>query len=226
MSFDHYADRRWLYVSIVAALAIAGLTFAFWPSKQNTNERDAHRSLYAEAEYAVSGGKVQIDVDGEKDDDYIIYAGLRAPLRSNPVYEASYERNNELVKGKRLRLRFGKKKFDSKGRMLVYAFVDGIFINETLIQEGLAYVRLTDDNHRFEKRLLAAQEEARHYRRGLWKSRSLSRESEYIADRKYGNFHRPQCDECKKIKPERKIVFKSTGKAFKEGLAPCTKCNP
>ncbi len=226
MSLDYFAERRWLYSAIIAALAVTALAFAFWPTQPIANKRDPHRALYVEAEYAISGVKVQIDTDGEKDDDYIIYTGMRAPLRNHPLFETSLKRNNELVKGKRLRLRFGKKKYDAKGRMLVYVFVDSTFVNETLIKEGLAYVRLTDENHRFKKRLLAAQEEARLYRRGLWKSHKSSRESQYIADRKYGNFHRPQCEECDKIKPERKVVFKSTGKAFKEGLAPCAKCNP
>ncbi len=226
MSLSPFADHRWRYLTILIVLAITALTLAFWPRRQISNERNPHRSLYVDAEYAISGNKVQIDTDGEKDDDYIIYIGLRAPLRGHPLFEASLNRNNELVKGKRLRLRFGKKKYDDKGRMLVYVFVDDLFVNEILVREGLAYVRLTDKNYRFKKRLLEAQTEARLHRRGLWKIRKPSHESQYIADRKYGNFHRPQCEECAKIKPERKIVLRGTTQAFKEGLAPCTKCKP
>jgi len=226
MSLDYFAARRLRYTVIIAVLAITGLAIAFWPARQISNVRNPHRSLYVMAEYAISSGKVQIDTDDEKDDAYIIYAGLRPLHKSDPLFDASLKRHNELVKGKRLRLRFGKKKYDSKGRMLVYVFVDDIFVNETLIREGLAYVRLTDENHRFKKRLLAAQDEARRHRRGIWKTRLPSHENEYIADRKYGNFHRPSCAECSKIKSERKVVFRSANKALKEGLAPCTKCNP
>ncbi|MGI0149322.1 MAG: thermonuclease family protein, partial [Thermoplasmata archaeon] len=135
-------------------------------------------------------------------------------------------RNAELVAEREVRLRFDDERRDGDGRLLAYVFVGDQFINETLVREGLAYVRLTTSGQRFGKRLLAAQAEARKKGRGVWSKPSPSRESSYSADPKYGNFHRPSCEEASKIQPERLIVFKSDKEALEKGFAPCSKCKP
>ena len=156
----------------------------------------------------------------------VIYAGILAPGQHEPLHDESERRNADLVEGKKLRLIFEQQAKDSKGRLHAYAFLDDQFINEMLVREGLAYVRLTTSTRRFADRLLAAQREARDEGVGIWEHVSASTEPNYPADPKYGNYHRPSCEETPKIKPRRRVVLNSKDEAFDAGYAPCRRCLP
>jgi len=135
-------------------------------------------------------------------------------------------RADELVHEKEVRLRFDDERRDNEDRLLAYVFVGELFVNEELVRDGLAWVRTTTASDRFSERLLAAQREAQKARRGVWAQRRRSDEKFYVADRKYGNFHRPSCEEASKIPPERAVHVSSLGAGYDAGLAPCAKCNP
>lgn len=217
--------RPRIYWGVVLALGIATLLYAFWPRAAYQTKRNPERRLYVDVKRVLSGQKVKLDMD-EGENEYLIYAGIRAPYTEEPFFNESLARNSELVYQKEVRLRFGKQKYDDEGRALAYVFVGDEFINETLVSEGLAYVRMTTANHRFKGRLLEAQVDARKHRRGIWSKRGRSGESSYPADPKYGNFHRPSCEEVPKINPTRRVNFKSARRAMDEGFAPCSKCKP
>lgn len=221
-----FADRRTLYTATIVGLVVAALALALWPHRGPLDPGDLERPLFVHVENAINGGKAQIDTDDENDDAEIIYAGIRPPRPDEPLFDEALRRNAELVNGKKARLRFGKQKHDDKSRMLVYVFVEDEFVNEVLVREGLAYVRTTEANYRFKDRLLAAQADARKHNRGLWSVRQTSREGSYPADPKYGNFHRPSCEECPKIRPERLVTFPTADRALSKGYAPCTQCKP
>ena len=188
---------------------------------EGESESAQPRKLYADVKRVKSGLKIELE-----DDTLLTYAGIRAPFPGEPLYEQASKRNAELVERRRIRLRFDDIKENRKGRKQAYVFVDGGFVNETLVREGLAYVRITTDTQRFADRLLAAQEDAQKKRRGLWQQGAPKRERSYFADPKYGNFHRPSCEEAGKIKPQRKVTFTSRREAFANGYAPCSKCKP
>lgn len=159
-------------------------------------------------------------------DDELVYAGIRAPYKDEPLADRSRQRNAELVAGRRIRLRFDKKERDKKGRLVGYAFVEGKLVNEILVREGLAYARITPDTRRYAELLLKAQSEARRARRGIWKQRPAHQEREYWADPKYGHFHLLTCAERAKAKPDRIVTLASDREAFDRGLAPCGQCRP
>jgi micrococcal nuclease len=162
-----------------------------------------------------------------KDDEKLNYLGVRAPYEHEPRFNESKLRNEELVVGQELRLRYDDELRDSGGRLWAYAFLkDGTFVNEVLIREGLAYVRARPHVVRFRDQLIAAQNEARKARRGLWAEPKPSAEPEYFADPKYAEFHRPSCETAKNIKPERLTKFASRNKALDQGFSPCDKCLP
>ncbi|MFQ5805244.1 MAG: thermonuclease family protein [Phycisphaerae bacterium] len=174
------------------------------------------------AKHVINGHYVKLNRN-----DRLVYAGIRAPYENEPFYEEAKLRNAELVEGKKLRLRFEEHVFrNRKGRLFAYAFVDGLFVNETMVREGLAFVRLTPDTLRYADALLAAQAKARRSKRGIWSRMSKSDEHRYPADPKYGEFHRPACEVVPRIKPERRVELKSKREAFNQGLAPCNKCLP
>ncbi|MFQ5428782.1 MAG: thermonuclease family protein [Phycisphaerae bacterium] len=183
--------------------------------------RPAGKPTLVTVKWVISGHKVRI-----KPDDQLVYAGIRTPYSDEPMHDEARFRNEELVRGKELRLRFDKQTRDRKGRLLAYAFVDNTFVNETLVREGLAYVRLTKKTLRFAEKLLAAQREAREERRGLWRHVSDDASQRYAADPKYGTFHLPNCDVAARIKLKRRVILEGKAAAFAGGYAPCNKCRP
>lgn len=213
----------------VRVLTIGGATLLFivvaggfvWTRTVQRELPDARSRTWIEVQRVRSGDKVISDPR-----DKVLWAGIRAPFKDEPFFEESRRRNEELVGGQEVRLRFDEVERDKKGRLLAYAFVDGEFVNQTLVREGLAYARITTTTQRFAKELLKAQAEARRKKRGIWHDRSDSGEPRYPADPRYGNFHRPSCENAATIKSERLVVFKRTSEAFKRGFAPCGKCAP
>lgn len=167
------------------------------------------------------GARVEIEDDRE-----VAYAGIRAPTRSEPLFEPSKQRNAELVAGKTVRIRLDQLRNDHKGRLLAYVFAGSEFVNETLVREGLAYVRLADGNRRYAKELLQAQAEARRSKRGIWGEVSTDQVGEVLCDPKYGNMHRPDCGELSKIDPKRLTRLDASDAALDAGFAPCSKCLP
>lgn len=210
-------------LAILAVFILVSIAVAFRPRKPVDPERDLEKRLFVKVKRAMTAQKIKLDHDTE---EYLVYAGIRAPQNDEPLQVESTRRNDELVARKELRLRFDDEQRDADGRLLAYVFDGEQFVNETLVREGLAYARLTTTAQRFGKRLLAAQAEARKNGRGIWAKRSPSREASYPADPKYGSFHRPACPEAAKIKPERLVTFKSDNDAMEKGFAPCSKCKP
>lgn len=212
---------RWGVFGAVSLVLFVTLLVSNLMTDDRASARVLQRPTWAKVDHAVSGHSVKL-----KSDERLNYAGIRSPYPNEPFHEQAELRNKELIDDQKARLRFDARQRDRKGRQIAYVSVDGDMVNETLVKEGLAYVRLTPGTRRFAERLLAAQDAARRNRRGLWKKRSRSNERRYPADPKYGNFHRPSCGEVKKIKAERLVTFRKKSKAFDAGFAPCSKCLP
>lgn len=212
------AAIRWGAGSVLV-LVVAALLFNTLGSSEE--ERYFARPLRIEVERAASGHSIKLKT-GER----LNYAGIRTPYKQETMHDDARKRNSELVDGQKVRVRYDAPYRDRKGRLLGYVSVGGQLVNETLVREGLAYVRLTPETKRFADILLAAQTDAREHRRGIWRQMSESSESTYPADPKYGNFHRPSCGEVEKIKPERLVAFRDKDEAFDKGFAPCSKCLP
>ena len=174
-----------------------------------------------EVEHVYSGHKVKLDTGEE-----LLYAGIRSPYAHEPMYDESLKRNTELVYDETIRIRFDKAKRNRKGTLIAYVTAHGKFINELLVREGLAYVRLTPETRRFAAELLAAQAEARQEKRGIWQTQRQSSRNGYAGDPKYGNFHKLTCEEVGKMKPERRVDFRNKDLALDQGFAPCQSCQP
>ena len=175
----------------------------------------------AEVKRVLSGHKIKLESDEE-----LIYAGIRSPYPHEPMFEEAKRRNIELVEGKTIRMHFDRNERDRKDRMLAYVTADGTFVNEALVREGLAYVRLTPDTRRYADELLAAQAEARQQKKGVWQRHVKDMRGGYVADSKYGNLHKPSCEDAVTMKAERRVEFKTRDDALDSGFAPCPKCKP
>ena len=205
------AKRNGLLVGVLigtAVLVVGAGAWAWNAARRDANELDANNA-WIEIE-KVRGGDSLVGDSDEK----IRLVGIRAPFRTEPLFEESKKRTEELTAGETVRLRFDEVERDKKGRYLVYVFADDVFVNHTLVLEGLAYARLTTTTQRYANVLLAAQAEARKERRGIWGEHTASVLDEYWADSKYGNFHTPDCQERGKANPQRIVTLGSRDAAF------------
>ena len=111
-------------------------------------------------------------VDGDtiivEDGLHVRYIGIDAPEKNESFYLQSRKANEELVKGKGVRLEMDVSDKDSYGRLLRYVYVDGVFVNAELVRGGLAYAKAYPPDVKFQIYLEAVEREARQMRRGLW----------------------------------------------------------
>lgn len=85
-----------------------------------------------------------------------------------PFAEEATKLNKQLVEGKKVRLEFDVEKRDKYGRLLAYVFVDDIFVNARLIEEGTAVILTIPPNVKYSDQFKKLQEEARKSRKGMW----------------------------------------------------------
>lgn len=213
------AFLRWGLLGAVALL-ITLLVFRFSGGALHSDTASIP-TYRMEVKRVVSGHSIKVELNAR-----LNYAGIRTPYKHEPLHKEAQQRNAELVDGKKIRVRYDERERDRKGRLLAYVSVDGQLVNETLVREGLAYVRLTPGTRRFAELLLAAQADARKRRKGIWSHNRRPSEKQYPADPKYGNYHRPACPEAPKINPQRLVSFSTKRRAIDAGFAPCSKCLP
>jgi micrococcal nuclease len=116
-------------------------------------------------------------------------------------------------------------KSDHYHRTLAYVFLpDGTLLNEKMVEEGLAYCLSKSPNHRYEKRLLHAQQNAMNVGKGMWKVLLNRPGQSCIGNMKSKRFHTPGCSSGKRTHPKSKIFFSHIRDAFYHGYAPCKKC--
>jgi len=149
--------------------------------------------------------KVTNIVDGDTFDDsegnrYRLL-GIDAPEYSEGCLSGeSKERLGELILGKKVRGEIIKEgKF---GRDLVFVFLDGVFINDVLVEEGLA--RAEGDDYQYSALLRKSEQEAKTIGRGVWSKECLPPEGCNIKGnvRKESGtkiYHLPGCFNYEKI---------------------------
>lgn len=75
----------------------------------------------------------------------------------------------KLIFNQNVRLSFGERHKDRYGRMLAHIYKeDGIWVNNELVQEGLAHVYSFPDNRQLTRELIKAENEARAKNKGMW----------------------------------------------------------
>ncbi len=88
----------------------------------------------------------------------------------SPFALEAKEFNKRLVEGKYVRIEFDVEKRDSYGRLLGYVFLDDLFVNAKLLEEGLAVIYTRPPNVKYVDLFLKLQRKARKEKKGLWGS--------------------------------------------------------
>ncbi len=88
-----------------------------------------------------------------------------------PYAVEATEANRRLVEGRAVRLEQDVQSHDRYGRLLVYVYVDDLFVNAELVRQGYAVPLTIPPNVKYAELFRELAREARQAQRGLWRSR-------------------------------------------------------
>ncbi|MEE8398695.1 MAG: thermonuclease family protein, partial [Desulfobacterales bacterium] len=185
------------------------------------------------------GYKVRIVVDGDTiillHGQRVRYIGIDAPEiqqehgGGEPYGDKALALNRKLVSSRKVKLEFGKKRYDRYRRLLAYVFrSDGLFVNREMLFQGYAHYLAVEPEGPYARVLLQAQRDAMSVGKGMWKHRrgERGREGRYVGNRKSKRFHLSSCRFGKKIALKNRIAFIKKWDAFWAGYAPGASCIP
>lgn len=201
---------------LVVAIVSYRLVEKFGPERSPTSRFTVKR--------VVDGDTVEL-VDGDR----VRLLALDTPERGEKFYDTAKRLLESLVEGKNVRVEYGNARRDRYGRMLAYLYADDTLLtNRVLIDSGLGYLYLFEDNDLSRpevKEMLTSQRGAMQRKVGLW---SVPREAEpyYVATERSFRLHRPNCDAVKNLRPGHYRTFKTREEGLAEGLSPCRECKP
>jgi micrococcal nuclease len=119
------------------------------------------------------GDTIEVDL-GNGNFKTVRYIGIDTPESVDPRRavecfgkEAS-NINNTLVMNKTIQLEKDVSETDKYGRLLRYVFVDNVFVNQYLVQEGFANASAYPPDVKYQEDFNSAEEEARLNGKGLW----------------------------------------------------------
>jgi micrococcal nuclease len=158
------------------------------------------------------------------------YIGIDAPeidhqnQKAQPFGYQARSFNKKRVLSQKIGLEFDKERYDRYGRLLAYIFLaDGTFLNEEVLENGLAFCLHIRPNEKYDKRLLKAQQEAMKAQKGLWHNWK-EKQGRYIGNQNSKRFHRFECPNAQSIQRKNRTSFSSKWDAFHAGYAPAKKC--
>ncbi|WP_342505776.1 thermonuclease family protein [Sporosarcina sp. FSL K6-2383] len=160
-------------IAIVIVVAIAAIYF---PELFAEEEEMPSRSglIPVELVKTIDGDTIKIKYEGKEQNVRYLLIDTpetnHAQLGKQPFGQQAKERNMELMNSGKLEIEFDiGERVDKYGRLLAYIYIDGVSIQEKLLEEGLArvgYVYPPNTRHldAFEK----AQEKAKKAGIGIW----------------------------------------------------------
>jgi len=117
----------------------------------------------------IDGDTIEIEGDLK-----VRYIGIDTPETKDPnrdkqcFGEQASEQNADLVEGKRVQLEKDVSDVDRYGRLLRYVYVDGIFVNKYLVENGYARASSYPPDVKYQEVFKEAERLAREENRGLW----------------------------------------------------------
>lgn len=95
--------------------------------------------------------------------------GIRVPsLKQSPWGEIAKSQLEHLIGQQPLLLEADLEMRDASGQRLAYAWQDGVLLNEKLVAAGYALAKPHAPNHKYDRRLANAQDQARVLELGIW----------------------------------------------------------
>ena len=192
-------------------------------------------SLVSAETYTVSrvidGDSIELS-NGEQ----VRYIGIDTPEFHNgvpdPYAQEAYEINKKLVEGKEVRLELDVQKRDKYNRILAYVYVDDLFVNAYLIENGYTQILTIPPDVTYQDLFLSLERKARENKAGLWGLEKPSPKTDdlsqfpYIGNKNTMKFHHSWCPSVDEMNPKNKVYFSSRERAIEAGYIPCKRCHP
>lgn len=120
---------------------LAACTFGFDPNAPGgvpTSAGGAPSGETGTVVQIIDGDTIDVRLPGG--DARVRYIGVNTPERDEVCYSEAAQANRLLVEGKTVRLVRDAENTDRYGRLLRYVYVDNLFVNAALVQQGFAEV--------------------------------------------------------------------------------------
>ena len=164
-------------ISIGAILLVLFIYNVFFPEQEQQPSRSG--LIPVELVKVIDGDTIKINYEGNEQN--VRYLLIDTPetnhprLGKQPFGEEAKERNRELINSGKLEIEFDiGERIDKYGRLLAYIYVDGVSVQEKLLEEGLARVAYVyPPNTRHLDAYEIAQDKAKKARVGIWTHRRL-----------------------------------------------------
>jgi micrococcal nuclease len=223
MIFDYKRQR-------IIALLLSLCLFVIPAAQSQSSKGSSKRSKSNVVALAESVTVVKV-IDGDtfvlSNGKHVRLVGIDTPEKGEPFADVARTLADSIFHGRTVRLEIDKKNQEDKyGRILAYAYVNGVLYNELILRRGLAGVYLFKGNQPHKDQLISAQNEARKKKRGIWSLPEPAREPYYIAAGGSYRFHRPLCPAIKNINLKKARRYKTRDDALDAGLSPCRECKP
>lgn len=151
--------------SIKKILGIATLLIVAWLIVYNTEDepQSASATIQGNVKEVIDGDTLVLTT-GEK----VRLIGINAPESDQPYGREATEELIRLTENKTLTFKSDKTEKDAYGRTLAYAYVGDTFLNDKMIQSGLALVETVPPNEKYEGEFMDSEIDAQKNCRGLW----------------------------------------------------------
>lgn len=133
---------KFIFISIFLIFLLSSV---FYFSFYNSNHS------FTEQEYIVTEV-----IDGDTiivNGEYARLIGINAPEKNELKYNESKEFLSSLILNKSIIIEYDIDKRDNYGRLLVYVFVDDVFINRLLVKEGYAVPMSVSPNTKYKEEI-------------------------------------------------------------------------
>ncbi len=171
-----------MFVAAVAVFLVARLAHdRWWASPTASPNRPLREGLYLIVRVVDGDGLIVREHPTEATSDEtaqpvrVRLLGIDCTETTEPDMDAESRRaelsvfTERFVAGHTVRLQFDKRRVDRDGQYLAYVFVEGVLLNEALVEAGLARVSThPGDSLSVARRLRVAEQEARDQMRGIW----------------------------------------------------------
>ncbi|NLF73972.1 MAG: hypothetical protein GX575_33610 [Candidatus Anammoximicrobium sp.] len=182
-SFRRRPRRIWLVLAILAVWALLRWSGDRWRDVPHPAREPPLSEGRYEVLRVVDGDTLVVRVPASADrrrgrDIRVRLLGIDCPESVQPDYPVepwgpeAAEFTKRFLARRAVQLRFDKRRLDQYDRYLAYVFVDDRMLNEELVRAGLAFVAMfPGDSESMQRRLRAAEDEAREQSRGVWSGR-------------------------------------------------------
>lgn len=154
---------------IIATLiyALARCTFGFDPNAPSPPDLSGGQGgdQLASVLYVVDGDTIDVRLSNGQQEK-VRYIGVNTPETNEPCYYEATQANRFFVEGKTVKLVADKGDRDQYGRLLRYVYVDNLFVNRALIEQGFGETVYYSPNRAFLDEFKQLEREARAANRG------------------------------------------------------------